>query len=300
MEVLFKKFVLDVERLYGIEHVRINIHFLTHLPRCVLDWGCLWATSTFIPEWFNGELISLFNGTQFVPDQMAKNHLTKLAVRNEVASLLDRNRLPKDVASLFRELLRLPDNVKHRSGMKTNDGTVYVLGKPVSRKAKVDEEVALLNLFSSKAELIPYQETDFESSVWFYDRLKLMKTSLIFTTNCYKKSPKRINYCVLLRDGSFAEIVSIPVLTLPDRDDFHAFIICQILGSHSKSTYIPRAIDDVTFRPLMGQTTKLIGRQKQLIAVTPCEILTKCVVSVNNSLTDTIVATALPNPFETD
>lgn len=66
--LLFANFVKEMERLYGIEHIGINIHFLTHLSQSVLDWGCLWATSTFIPEWFNGELGTYFNGTQSVID----------------------------------------------------------------------------------------------------------------------------------------------------------------------------------------------------------------------------------------
>lgn len=279
--------------MYGLEHIRINIHFLTHLPHCVLEWGCLWATSTFIPEWFNGELLTLFNGTQFVPDQMAKNHLIKLTVRDEVTSLLAKNRLPKEVASLFRELLHLPDE-KHSTGFETNKGAVVVLGKSTSRMATIEEEVALLNLFTKCPMFAHFKNMDFDSTVSFYDRLKLMKCSSVFTTSSYKRSPKRINYCALLNDGSFVEILSIPVI------QNRSFIVCQPLGAYSKTVYLPKPIDGVIFRPIPGQTTKLIGKSKVLIAVDPSEILAKCVVSVNSSLTDTIIVTALPNPFETD
>ncbi|EFX67945.1 hypothetical protein DAPPUDRAFT_115013 [Daphnia pulex] len=51
----------------------INLHFLIHLSQSVLDWACLWTTSTFIPEWFNEVLISLSNGTQAIADKMASN-----------------------------------------------------------------------------------------------------------------------------------------------------------------------------------------------------------------------------------
>lgn len=64
-----------MQRLYGIEHIGIKIHFLTHLSQSVLDWDCLWATSTYIKKWFNGELGIFFNGTQSVVDQMAQNFL---------------------------------------------------------------------------------------------------------------------------------------------------------------------------------------------------------------------------------
>lgn len=54
--VLLEDFVKKVELYYGEKHVKFNIHLLTHLSKSVLDWGCLWATSAFIPEWFNGQL----------------------------------------------------------------------------------------------------------------------------------------------------------------------------------------------------------------------------------------------------
>lgn len=75
--LLFKRFVVNMEQLYGKEHVGINVLFLTHLSQSVLDWGYLWSTSTFIPEWFNGELNTLCNGTQHVVCQMALNYLKK-------------------------------------------------------------------------------------------------------------------------------------------------------------------------------------------------------------------------------
>ncbi len=55
IKVLFRHFMIDFEKLYGAPHVGINVQFLIHLSQSVLDWGCLWTTSTFIPEWFNGD-----------------------------------------------------------------------------------------------------------------------------------------------------------------------------------------------------------------------------------------------------
>ena len=80
-EVLFCNFIQEFELLYGREDLRINLHFMKHLPQAVLDWGCLWSTSTFIPEWFNGELASLCHGSQGVIDQMATNHVIRLDVK---------------------------------------------------------------------------------------------------------------------------------------------------------------------------------------------------------------------------
>lgn len=73
VEHFLKSFVLEAEDLYGVEEIGVNVRFLTHLAQAVVNWGCLWTSSTFIPEWFNGELLSLKNGTQFVADLMCRN-----------------------------------------------------------------------------------------------------------------------------------------------------------------------------------------------------------------------------------
>lgn len=45
-----KQFVKGMQTIYGVEKVGINIHLLTYLSQCVLNLGCLWSYSTFIPE----------------------------------------------------------------------------------------------------------------------------------------------------------------------------------------------------------------------------------------------------------
>jgi hypothetical protein len=109
VKVLFRHFVIDFEKLYGAPHVGINVHFLVHLSQSVLDWGCLWTTSTFIPEWFNGVLMSLSNGTQAIADQMATNYLLKLAVRDEAVTVLQKYILPPHVT---KKTLRITPLVK--------------------------------------------------------------------------------------------------------------------------------------------------------------------------------------------
>lgn len=155
VDVLMKKFVKDMERLYGVEHIRINIHFLTHFAQCVLDLGCLWATSNFIPEGFNGELKNLSKGTVAVVEQMAENYLMLSEVRKEAVGLVNQYPLPPGVVQLLKELLHLPDALissqpsSSSSGLLVNDGAVGLLGKPVHYSGTVEEEVALLNLFNS-------------------------------------------------------------------------------------------------------------------------------------------------------
>ena len=63
-QMVIDRFLRETLILYGLQHMRFNLHLFKHLVQSVIDWGCLWASSTFIPEWFNGVLISSANGTQ--------------------------------------------------------------------------------------------------------------------------------------------------------------------------------------------------------------------------------------------
>lgn len=146
--ILFKYFVVDFEKLNGKENITINIHFLTHLSQSVIDWGCLWSTSTFLPESFNGDLLKLFNGTQHVIEQMAGNYLLKSAVRDEVLQLTKSHQVPSPVHSLFTELLHLPRARELSKGIIVNNDKIKLMGKADNRrKITIEEEVAIRNFF---------------------------------------------------------------------------------------------------------------------------------------------------------
>lgn len=71
-----KQFVKGMQTIYRVEKVGINIHLLSYLSQCVLNLGCLWSYSTFIPEWLNGKLLTLKHGSQAIAAQMANNNST--------------------------------------------------------------------------------------------------------------------------------------------------------------------------------------------------------------------------------
>lgn len=190
VEPLFRQFVIDMENLYGEENIKINVHFLTHLPSCVLNWGCLWAHSAFIPEWFNGQLLNLFHGTQHVADQIASNHMIKVAVREEATHLLSTKRFPPKVGSLLQELLHLPVNdVSLAKGLLANDDQIELLGRWSSRSLTVEEEVALRELFLAER-YSKFRSLPLENSLKFYIRFKLRESRSIFTTVTYTRSKK--------------------------------------------------------------------------------------------------------------
>jgi len=238
VETLLKSFVLEAEELYGVEELGVNVHFLTHLAQAVLNWGCLWTTSTFIPEWFNGELLSLKNGTQFVADQMCRNYVMKMIVRRDAFELLSKFSLPRQVSTTLIDLLRIPSHLVDRSsnkGLAVNGGLIILLGTATHRKIAIDEKVALLNYVSSspKLQAIVNSIINLESCSVF-PRFRIGKSRSIFTTCSYTRSKKRINYYTLLSDGVF---LAIETIMLTDTPVPHVFIFGQEMGSFSRSPY---------------------------------------------------------------
>ena len=296
--VLLKYVVLDFESLYGKKNVGINVHFLTHLSQSVIDWGCLWSTSTFIPESFNGELLTLCKGTQNLIKQMASNYMLKSVLRDEVLQLLKNNKVPSPVHSLFTELLHLPHSRELWKGNIVSNGKIKLLGRASPRSITIEEEVAIRNYMTKNIGLRPFLDVDFvQKNIKSYPRLQILKSHSIFTTTSYKRSSRRINYFAFLMDNNFFSIESI--WHLQTKSISVAIIVGRIVGLVSKETYLPEPINGTVFSPIPGQTTKLVGLSP-IIAYEPTIIKSKCVTAMNNTLTDTFILTALPNNFETD
>lgn len=234
---------------------------------------------------------------------MAKNHLLKMAVREDAIKAISKDNLPAPVVSILEELLHLPhlrDITRVRSKSQVIVDDSLLLGQPSHRKLTIKEEVSLRNLFRQDLKFKALRSSkSLSSPVNFYARFKLLTLGSIFTTTSYGCSPKRTNFCSLMRDGSIIFIESILVVKSNDLNS-SAFIIGTKLGSISLKSYLPNPIDGTKFMLLPGQTTKFCGVSNVLFAYEPSDIMSKCVVAMQNSLTETYVVTALPNPFETD
>ena len=67
---LLKHFCIRIKELYAVRYETFNVHCLLHLTERVFDLGPLWTHSCFCFEYFNGELRSLFHGTQSIEEQI--------------------------------------------------------------------------------------------------------------------------------------------------------------------------------------------------------------------------------------
>lgn len=67
---LLSQFCKDFQRLYGVRHMSLNIHYLRHLAQCVLETGNLFHTNCFRLEGLNGEYAALAHGTRHAISQI--------------------------------------------------------------------------------------------------------------------------------------------------------------------------------------------------------------------------------------
>lgn len=279
--------------------MRFNFHLTTHLVRATLNWGCIWSWSTFIPEWFNGVLVSSTNGTQCVPEQMVKNLLMKKAVRSDAITLMLKYNLPQNVSVLLKDFL----NISHHDLLSSLeiDSSVFNLkhlGVPKKKFASKECKSAIQKYFSSVGDPAPLHIRSYHS----YKRFLFGKKA-IFTTTSYTRSPKRINYCAYMKNDVFFMIEEIVSFNFqPDDATGNVFLLGRIMGSISKEKYspAPKCLESLHFCNLPGQSTKCVGLSSTLLAFSASDILKKAVIGFNNCLTETYVVTALPNSVETD
>jgi len=299
-KVLFQDFVKQFEKLYRRENVRFNVHLFTHLCDSALDWGCLWASSTFIPEWFNGQLVSMANGTQNVAEQMAHTFLLRQVIREEAIELMSRYLLPANVSSLLCSLLHIPThlngNLIEKENLFVTPSKIELLGLPIKTKTSLACEIALNNYLKE-----PSLESESIGWHYVYQRFLLPTISSIFTSTNYTRSPKRLNDCAFMLDGTFFIIEAIMHFSNLPLDN-QPFIIGRSMGSISNVKCCPLPVLDKSFSKLSGQSTHLVGLSKSLKVYSANDISKKCVlVPIADSLhPHSYVVTALPNSLETD
>lgn len=300
--IIFKNFVWETELLYGSEYVTYNFHLLEHIEMSVLDWGCLWATSAFIPEWFNGQLQSCCNGTQSVVEQMASHFMMLNSVRNEAIAAIKEQPV-SIISNLLRQMLCLPKSYEYAFKNSLIVQTNFnLIGKPIFRKL-VEKERLAIEYFLVTTKVSPtdgykiavaIEDTD----ATFYRRL-CHSYGTIFTTTSYNRSPKRINYCALLCDGRFVFIdLFLHLKSVPEY--LNLLILGRVLGTEQNEVYIPTPKNNIIFNHIPGQTAKLVGISSSLEVFLPSQIEKKCVVTSFNSLLPSLIVTALANQLETD
>ena len=311
-------FVAESEVIYGRSYTTYNLHLTTHLSKSSLDWGSLWASSTFLPEWFNGELQSMVHGTQAPVEQMASTFLIRNAVRDEVIEMLKESTIlfPRKHLELFQQLIHLPTSLLLAHGIHPRNRKLMadqnaLLGSPIERNLPSEEMLAIFNLIQSLPLNSRVRKLYDKSGrpllnpcpALFFPKFQKINGT-VFTTTAYSRSPKRSNYCALMEDSNFVLLQSF--VFLPQICDDICFVLGHQLGSEYKSCYIPAHLDiESSDIPLMvpqvaGQMTKLVGTKSLLSAYLTKDVKKKCVIVMKSDLNDSVIAVALANSIERD
>ncbi|KAE8739101.1 hypothetical protein FOCC_FOCC015393 [Frankliniella occidentalis] len=75
-----KRFVSEIDNLYGWQHVTISVHLLSHLQQSVKDFGQPWSHSAFIFGAFNAEIKQAVKSSNGVAHQICKAMQRKIAL----------------------------------------------------------------------------------------------------------------------------------------------------------------------------------------------------------------------------
>ena len=94
---LLMEFCETFERLYGKEHLNINLHLHGHLKECLLDFGPVYAFWLFGFERLNGILESYHTNCRDIPVQLMRHFLA--------SGDFDQHKWPEEFRSTFSPLL---------------------------------------------------------------------------------------------------------------------------------------------------------------------------------------------------
>lgn len=86
VEYMLTKFVIDIDKLYGSQHVSYNVHLLMHISDCVRNWGMVWNYSNFMFENYNGILKKYVYSSQKAAHQIAQRFLTFQYIKNSYSA----------------------------------------------------------------------------------------------------------------------------------------------------------------------------------------------------------------------
>ncbi|XP_036147846.1 uncharacterized protein LOC118647308 [Monomorium pharaonis] len=187
------KFVTDIERLYGKEFLKFNVHLLLHLPKSVNDFGALWAWSAFPYESNNYILRKMLHNSQTVLQQVCKSYLRFQSVKH--FDVFSKPNCSTDGKSLY---LKMMANYRRRTGTKVvSDNRLIIFGTGTVKKLNLIQKLSIQALIQENI-------NDFAVA---YDRF--IYNNILFHSNTYEKMMKRNNSIIKTTLGTFVEIIGI-------------------------------------------------------------------------------------------
>ena len=234
-----KKFVEDIEPVYGKELMRYNVHLLLHIPKVVENFGALWAWSAFMYESFNGVLKTLFHGTQYVPLQICKffNRLRYLKNHSEIFA---EETCSERARELFISLMK-QCNVKRCIEYGEN---LRVFGKGRKKKLNGIEKIVIRRI----------ADGIFSDECAFYDRF--VYKNVLFHSTSYKRLKKRINSVISTTD---CQILMVSHLLKIENVGYEEFIVLgELLEIMNEKIFHSTITDSSLFSYVVRKTNTVV------------------------------------------
>ncbi|XP_046332208.1 uncharacterized protein LOC124115320 [Haliotis rufescens] len=178
-QVLLDYFVYMFADLYGERYLTLNVHSLLHLPSTVQNLGPLWVHSCFPFENLNGNLMSMFHGTQHV-DLQIMNAFNMMQLMPLMLSSVKKD------SPAYEFLTKLCKNSQHYLQGELTKSCKFI-GKGFKKKLCSVHNVALIDFLGAEPK-------DF----MVFKQLKLRGKT--FHSKEYVRSLKRNSSAVMFRE----------------------------------------------------------------------------------------------------
>ena len=180
---LLKHFCLRVKELYATRYETFNIHCLLHVTERVMDLSPLWTHSCFSFEDFNGELRSLFHGTQHVEEQI----VLAIGVQQKIPELVPLLENGSSSQEFYEQLSR-KRNLVYRKEKLSDDSKCSMVGNLRNYVLAATERAVLESLVGPIKQVRQFQRC-------------LVGEHLIHSKS-YKSMTRRNNFTVEFMSGS--------------------------------------------------------------------------------------------------
>ena len=270
-----RKFVLNVEVLYGKQYMKFNVHISLHISQAVRNFSALWAWSTFPYENYNSVLKRLFSGTQFIPEQICKFY-GRFQFINRASEIFDRGNCNKRGQQLFRSIMK-------ESGIKRciqYEEFLRIFGSPAHINLTLIQKIVI-------EEVVQGTVLDDEAQTF----KRFIFKNVLYNTSNDNRMIKRNNNTIETGDGRFIIILDLVTVKLTVTGVYRHVVIGKELQIQRRGLCNFENISSTEFSSIVEETNNII-------CCSLSNIKTKCVNIQYNETEWYIIP--IVNHFETD
>jgi len=260
------KFVSDVAQLYDIQHVSYNVHQLLHISDSVEHCGPLWRSSAFPFESHNQQLLKLFNGTRYIPQQISHQLVRINSIQQRLEEVRTHNSEFVQVQTLIQQWLLGYPLLKNVSSMEMD---TVALGRPHTRPISAVE----------RRLTEPHCDFPVPDNCRYYNRALIHGKP--FCVESYGKKYRHNNYTVELANAVIANLES-------------------FISFHDNNMFIiARLYEEISGARDWASHMKLVLLTDTVVSLRPNDIIRKC-VNVGQTSSRHILMSMQPNSCESD